>query len=48
MKDFSVWLLAIHKAFIIIIKTPFYPLKNNKRTNRNYLRKALLLTYLHL
>ena len=37
------------KAFviiiIIIIKTPFYLLKINKRTNK---KNALLLTYLHL
>ena len=38
------------KAFIIIIiiKTPFYLLNINKRTNKKYLRNALLLRYLHL
>ena len=35
------------KAFIII-KTPFYLLKINKKTNKKYLCDALLLTYLHL
>ena len=41
------------KAFIIIIKTPFYLLKINKKTSKKYLSNsnfcnALLLTYLHL
>ena len=31
-----------------IIKTLFYSLKTNKRTNKKYLCNALLLTYLHL
>ena len=35
------------KAFIII-KTPFYLLKINKRTNKKYISNTLLLTYLHL
>ena len=35
------------KSFIII-KTPFYPLKINKKTNKKYLSNGLLLTYLHL
>ena len=40
-------LLVFIKVFIII-KTPFYPLKINKRTNKKDLFNALLLTYLHL
>ena len=36
------------KAFIIIIKTPFYLLKINKRTNKKYICNTLLLVYLHL
>ena len=36
------------KAFIIIIKTPFYLLKINKRMNKKYLCNALLLAYFHL
>ena len=39
------------KAFIIIIiiiKTPFYLLKINKRTNKKYICHTLLLVYLHL
>ena len=35
------------KAFIII-KTPFYLLKVNKRTNKKYICNIFLLTYLHL
>ena len=38
------------KAFIIIIiiKTPSYLLKINKRTNKTYLCSKPLLAYLHL
>ena len=36
------------KAFIIIIKTPSYLLKINKRTNKKYLCNTFLLTHLHL
>ena len=40
------------KASIIIIKTPFYLLKINKRTNKKYLCNSnfvtFLFTYLHL
>ena len=36
------------KAFVIIIKTPFYLLEINKRANKKYLCNELLLTYLHL
>ena len=32
------------KSFIII-KTPFYPLKINKKRNKKYLCNALLLAY---
>ena len=28
IKDFNVWLLAIHKTFIILLKHHFNPLKN--------------------
>ena len=34
------------KAFIII-KTQFYLLKANTRTNKKYICNTLLLTYLH-
>ena len=37
------------KAFIIIIiKTPFYLLKINKRTSKKNICNTLLLVYLHL
>ena len=29
--------LAIHKAFIILFKTPFYPFEINKRTKKIYI-----------
>ena len=32
----------------LINKTPFYLLKNNKRTKKKYISNTLLLTYLHL
>ena len=35
------------KGFIII-KTPLYILKINKRANKKYICNTLLLTYLHL
>ena len=35
------------KAFIIIIKTPFYLLKINKRTNKKYLCISNFVTYFH-
>ena len=35
------------KAFVII-KTPFYLLKINKRMNKKYICNTLSLTYLHL
>ena len=35
------------KAFIIIIKAPFYLLKNNKRTNKKYLRNSNLVAHFY-
>ena len=35
------------KAFIIIIKTPFYLLKINKRTNKKYLCNSNFVTYFY-
>ena len=36
------------KAFIIIIiKTPFYLLKINKRTNKKYLRDSIFVMHFH-
>ena len=35
------------KAFIIIIKTPFYILKLNKRTNKKYICNRNFVTYFY-
>ena len=36
------------KAVTIIMKTPFYHLKINNRTNKKYICNTFLLTHLHL
>ena len=35
------------KTFIIIIKTPFYLLKINKKTNKKYLCNSSFVTYFY-